>query len=283
VSIPAILATGHPDELALIENIQRENLHPIDEALVLQGLMERYGYTQEELAQVVGKSRVSMTELLSLTRLSSEVQGECRTSDVSKSALVEIARVEDPAAQHKLLAQAKAGRLTVATAREVKSARSKAEASSKAKAGVKASQRPDKPQTELGERETLVQQQAERMETLKQELQEAKQKAQDAGERASQLESELARVQGELEAERKARESAEQEARTLKMEFSAMTDRAADAEKLRDQIETLQAQLVNVGRPTSLTEKKEASGRKAGPKRRMPDKKAGKKPARRKA
>ena len=62
MSIPAILATGHPDELALIENIQRENLHPIDEALVLQGLMERYGYTQEELAQVVGKSRVSMTE-----------------------------------------------------------------------------------------------------------------------------------------------------------------------------------------------------------------------------
>jgi chromosome segregation ATPase len=85
---------------------------------------------------------------------------------------------------------------------------------------------------------TLVQQQAERMEALEQELQEAKQKAQDAGERASQLESGLARVQGELEAGRKARESAEQEARTLKMEFSVMTERAADAEKLRAQVET---------------------------------------------
>jgi hypothetical protein len=67
------------------------------------------------------------------------------------------------------------------------------------------------------------------------------------------------------------------------MEFSAMTERAADAEKLRAHVETLQAQLANVGRPTSLTEEKEASGRKAGPKRRMPDKKAGKKPAGRKA
>jgi predicted ribosome quality control (RQC) complex YloA/Tae2 family protein len=282
-SIPAILATGYPDELALIENLQREDLHPIDEALALQGLIERYGYSQEELAGVVSKSRVSVTELLSLTRLAPEIQEECRTSDISKSALVEIARVEDPAAQHKLLAQAKAGRLTVATAREVKSARNKAETSSKAKADVKASQRPDKLQTEPGETQAPVKQQTQRIEALERELDEARREAEKAMAQASQLEEELTRVQKALEIERESRASAEQAAEALKKEIVTLTGRTAQAEELRAQIEALQAQLASIGRPTSLPKEKKPGGRKAGPKRGTLVKKAGKKPAGRSA
>jgi ParB family chromosome partitioning protein len=282
-SIPAILATGHPDELALIENIQREDLHPIDEALALQGLIERYGYTQEELAGVVGKSRVSVTELLSLTHLVPEVQEECRTSDISKSALVEIARVEDPAAQSKLLAQAKAGRLTVATAREAKPARKKVEASPKAQTEVKASQRHDKLQTEPGEIQTPVKQQTQRIEALELELDKARREAEKAMAQASQLEEELTRVQKALEIERESRASADQAAEALKKEIVTLTERAAQAEELHAQIETLQAQLASIGRPTSLPKEKKPGGRKAGSKRGTPVKKAGKKSAGRSA
>ncbi len=44
-------------KLALIENIQRENLNPIEEALAYKSLMEEYKLTQEELAKTIGKSR----------------------------------------------------------------------------------------------------------------------------------------------------------------------------------------------------------------------------------
>lgn len=75
--IPALIRDV-PDEaaiaMALIENIQRENLNPIEEALALQRLQEEFGLTQGQVAEAVGKSRTTITNLLRLTALSQEVR-----------------------------------------------------------------------------------------------------------------------------------------------------------------------------------------------------------------
>src|ERR687895_176555 len=94
-TIAAIITKGNPDEIALIENIQREDLSQIDEAEALAKMMERHGYKQEELARIVGKARNTINAILRLNTLPEEVKQECPTSDtVSKSVLLEIAREE---------------------------------------------------------------------------------------------------------------------------------------------------------------------------------------------
>ena len=60
--------------LALIENIQRQELNPIEEALAYQRLIEEYGLTQEELAQQVGKDRSSIANMLRLLQLPEDIQ-----------------------------------------------------------------------------------------------------------------------------------------------------------------------------------------------------------------
>ncbi|NBO66886.1 MAG: ParB/RepB/Spo0J family partition protein, partial [Acidobacteria bacterium] len=60
--------------LALIENIQRQELNPIEEALAYQKLMQDYGLTQDELARQVGKDRSSIANHLRLLKLPSEIQ-----------------------------------------------------------------------------------------------------------------------------------------------------------------------------------------------------------------
>ena len=75
--IPAIIRDV-PDEaaiaMALIENIQRENLNPIEEAFALQRLQEEFGLTQSQVAEAVGKSRTTITNLLRLISLSEDVR-----------------------------------------------------------------------------------------------------------------------------------------------------------------------------------------------------------------
>lgn len=61
-------------ELALIENLQREDLNPIEEALAYEKLIVEFGLTQEEVARRVGKNRVTITNMLRLLRLPPEVQ-----------------------------------------------------------------------------------------------------------------------------------------------------------------------------------------------------------------
>lgn len=75
--IPAIIKDV-PDEaaiaMALIENIQRENLNPIEEAISLQRLQDEFELTQQEVADAVGKSRSAVTNLLRLMNLTDEVK-----------------------------------------------------------------------------------------------------------------------------------------------------------------------------------------------------------------
>ena len=55
-------------EIALIENLHRRDLHPFEEAIGYASLSETHGYTQQQIASSVGKSRVSITESMSLAR-----------------------------------------------------------------------------------------------------------------------------------------------------------------------------------------------------------------------
>ncbi len=84
-------------ELALIENIQRKDLTPFEEAEALHGLAERCGYTHEDLARRLGKSRTSITESLSLNQMPEDVRNLCRLADInSKSLLLQVVRQETP-------------------------------------------------------------------------------------------------------------------------------------------------------------------------------------------
>ena len=92
--IPAIFTTGNPSEIALIENLQRENLNPIEEADALDRMIKEFNYTHEQLAKVVGKARNTVTQILSLTKLPEAIKRECPRADISKRVLIEIARQE---------------------------------------------------------------------------------------------------------------------------------------------------------------------------------------------
>ncbi len=70
-------------EMALIENIQRENLNPIDEALAYRRLTDDFQLTQEAIAAAVGKDRASVANFLRLLRLPLEVRGEVASGTLS--------------------------------------------------------------------------------------------------------------------------------------------------------------------------------------------------------
>jgi ParB family chromosome partitioning protein len=80
-------------EMALIENLQRKDLTPFEEADGVQALAARFGLTHEDIARKVGKSRSSVTELLSLRIIPDEIKALCIEKGViSKSQLLQVAR-----------------------------------------------------------------------------------------------------------------------------------------------------------------------------------------------
>jgi ParB family chromosome partitioning protein len=98
--IPSIIrevSDGESMELALIENLQRKDLNAFEEADGLNALAESYGYTHEQMAERLGKSRTSITESLSLGSMPDQVRQLCRLADIqSKSLLLQIVRQSDP-------------------------------------------------------------------------------------------------------------------------------------------------------------------------------------------
>jgi ParB family chromosome partitioning protein len=84
-------------EIALIENLHRRDLHPFEEAIGYSALAQKHGYTQQQIATALGKSRVSITEALSLLEIPEDVREECRRADIdARSVLLEIARLGHP-------------------------------------------------------------------------------------------------------------------------------------------------------------------------------------------
>lgn len=87
------------DQVALIENLQRVNLSPIEEAEGVRRLIDRHGYSQEQAGALLGRSRTEINTTLSLLRLHPTIRDECVTSHVQtpKALLLEVARM--PAAE----------------------------------------------------------------------------------------------------------------------------------------------------------------------------------------
>jgi ParB family chromosome partitioning protein len=76
-TVPVIIKEATPQqvlELALVENIQRADLNPLEEATAFQQLVDEFGLTQEQVAERVGKSRVAITNTMRLLRLPAEVK-----------------------------------------------------------------------------------------------------------------------------------------------------------------------------------------------------------------
>ena len=114
---------GELIEIALIENIQRKDLTPFEEADALQALADRGNYTHEELARRLGKSRTSITESVSLSAMPDDVKNLCRLGDItSKSILLQIVRQGDPERMVALIEKlTRAGGVTREEARKVAS------------------------------------------------------------------------------------------------------------------------------------------------------------------
>lgn len=117
--IPAILTEGNPIEISLIENLQRENLKPVEEAEALEKMIKVFDYTQEQVARVIGKARSTVAEILTLNRLPEPIKEECRRADISRRVLIEVAKQDTPEEMATLFEKVKAGNLKSESVRRI--------------------------------------------------------------------------------------------------------------------------------------------------------------------
>jgi ParB family transcriptional regulator, chromosome partitioning protein len=91
--VPALYVDGNCSEIALVENLLRQDLTAVEEAEALQRLMEQQKYTHEQLSNVIGKARTTISDILLINRLPQEIRDDCRGNRlISKKILIEIAR-----------------------------------------------------------------------------------------------------------------------------------------------------------------------------------------------
>ena len=91
-------------EIALIENMQRKDLTAWEEADGLAALCQKYGYTHEDVAKKIGKSRTTVTEALSIAGLPEVIREKCRRADInSKSLLLQVVRQPDDASMERMV------------------------------------------------------------------------------------------------------------------------------------------------------------------------------------
>jgi ParB family transcriptional regulator, chromosome partitioning protein len=110
-------------EIALIENMQRKDLTPWEEADGLRALCERFGYTHEDVARKVGKSRSTVTEALSIASIPDSIRQICRESEItSKSLLLQIVRQPDDESMRSMAEQIASEGLTRDGARKARRA-----------------------------------------------------------------------------------------------------------------------------------------------------------------
>ena len=114
--IPAIELDANDQEtleIALVENIQRKDLTPFEEAEGLMVLQQKFGYTHDRISQVIGKSRSTVTETLMINDIPDRIRAMCREAGVSsKSILVQIARAGNEQAMEQALRRFAAGDLS---------------------------------------------------------------------------------------------------------------------------------------------------------------------------
>ena len=104
-SMPAYIRTVEDDdvmEMALVENIQREDLNAIEIALAYQHLAEATGMTQEKISSRVGKSRTSVTNYMRLLKLPAQIQMALKNKDIDMGHARALLAIESPSQQLKL-------------------------------------------------------------------------------------------------------------------------------------------------------------------------------------
>lgn len=108
-------------EISLIENLQRLDLNPFEEADGLQKLAEKFLYTHEEIARKLGKARTSITETLSLNNIPVELRDLCREGGVTaRSTLLQIARMPNPESMAAMILEIRKSGLTRDDVRRMK-------------------------------------------------------------------------------------------------------------------------------------------------------------------
>ena len=115
-TVPALIkkfADQQKLEVALIENIQRENLNPLEEAFAYQRLMEEFSLTQQDVAEKVGKSRPAIANAIRLLGLPEEVKTALVDKRINTGQARALLSLEDPAKQLDMLSSMLGQRITV--------------------------------------------------------------------------------------------------------------------------------------------------------------------------
>ena len=115
-TIPAYIRTVDDEnmmEMALVENIPRQDLTALEVALAYQNLIEQYNLTQEQLSERVGKNRATVTNYLRLLKLPASVQVALRNREIDMGHARALLALTDPQAQLKVFAEMKKDHLSV--------------------------------------------------------------------------------------------------------------------------------------------------------------------------
>ncbi|MBP3711298.1 MAG: ParB/RepB/Spo0J family partition protein [Bacteroidaceae bacterium] len=115
-TIPAYIRTVDDEnmlEMALVENIQREDLSAIEVALAYQGLIDAHNLTQDQLSEKVGKNRATIANYLRLLKLPASVQMALRNREIDMGHARALLAISDPKAQLKVFAEMKKGHMSV--------------------------------------------------------------------------------------------------------------------------------------------------------------------------
>src|SRR5216683_3310182 len=132
-TVPAMVKEATPQaslEMALVENIQRRDLNPLEEAHAFRQLLDEHGLTQEQLGQRIGKSRVAITNTLRLLHLSEPVREALATGAITEghARAILMANAESPRLRllERVLADHLSVRDTEALARQMNTSRARA-------------------------------------------------------------------------------------------------------------------------------------------------------------
>jgi ParB family transcriptional regulator, chromosome partitioning protein len=121
-SIPAIVRATHDDDMlrdALMENLHRQQLDPLEEAAAYQQLLDDFGATHEQLAQKVGRSRPHISNTLRLLNLPPAVQKRVAAGVISAGHARALLSLDDPQAQERLAHRIVAEGLSVRAVEEI--------------------------------------------------------------------------------------------------------------------------------------------------------------------
>ena len=139
--IPAYIKTAEDDsvmEMALIENIQREDLNSIEIALAFQKLQEIYNLTQEKLSERLGKKRTTIANYLRLLKLPAEIQIGLQNRKIDMGHARALVNIEDPTVQLAIYEEAVQNGYSVRMIEEIVRAASESQHSDKTKKSKKA-------------------------------------------------------------------------------------------------------------------------------------------------